>query len=97
MIWSTVPEIYIERDRLKLVILSHFLPFYPPKNPNNQYFEKMKKTAGDIIILLRCPKNHNHTMYGSWDTEGDKFFLSIWAIFYSLPPSPPNDPENQNF
>ena len=25
----------IERDRLKLVFLGHFLPFYPPKNPKN--------------------------------------------------------------
>ena len=43
---------YIECDRLKLVIMGHFLPFYlPPKNPKNQYFEKMKRIGGDTIIL----------------------------------------------
>ena len=30
------------------------------KNPKNQNFEKMKKIAGDIIILHMCTKNHNH-------------------------------------
>ena len=47
------------------VILDHFLPFYPPNNPKNQNFEKMKKPPGDIIILHRCTINDNHMMYGS--------------------------------
>ena len=33
------------------VILDHFLPFYPPMDPENQNFEKMKKIPEDIIIL----------------------------------------------
>ena len=33
----------IERERLKLVILGHFLPSYPLKTPQNQNFEEMKK------------------------------------------------------
>ena len=42
----------------------------------------MKKFAGDIIILHMCTKNHNHMMYGSWDTVWDRQnFLSYWAIF----------------
>ena len=32
----------IEQSMLKLVILGHFLPFYPPKTPKNQKFEKRK-------------------------------------------------------
>ena len=39
MIWSTVPEI---QNILKLVILGHFLPFYHPKKPQNQNFQKWK-------------------------------------------------------
>ena len=31
----------------------------------NQNFEKMKKIAGDIIILQMSTKNNNHMMYGS--------------------------------
>ena len=41
----------IECDRLKLVTLGHFLPFYPPKNQKNQNFEKMKQKPGDISGL----------------------------------------------
>ena len=32
----------IEQNILKLIILGHFLPFYPPKKPQNQNFEKWK-------------------------------------------------------
>ena len=43
-----------ECDRLKFVIMGHFLPFtLPLKNEKNQNFEKMKKIAGDM----------------EWDTE----------------------------
>ena len=30
-----------------------------------QNFEKMKKTSGDIIILHKCTKNHDHMLYCS--------------------------------
>ena len=53
------------------VILDHFVPFYPPNNPNNQNFE-MKKTPGDIIILHKCTINDNHMIYGSWDMKHDR-------------------------
>ena len=69
------------------VILDHFLPFYPPNNPKNQNFEKMKKTPGDIIILHMCTINDNHMMYGSWDMERDRQnFLSFWTIFCTFIP-----------
>ena len=69
------------------VILDCFLPFYPPNNPKNQNFEKMKKTPGDIIILHMCTINDNHMMYGSWDMERDRQnFLSFWTIFCPFTP-----------
>ena len=37
----------------------------PPKNPENQNFEKMKKPPGDIIILHKCTINDDHIIYGS--------------------------------
>ena len=49
----------MEHDRF-FVILDYFLPFYPPKNPKNQTFEKMKKTREDINILHMCTINNNH-------------------------------------
>ena len=64
----------IEQNILKFVILSHFLPFYPPKNPKNQNFEKGKNLLeiSSFYILHMCTKNYNHMMYASWDTEWDR-------------------------
>ena len=62
------------------------------KNPKNQTFEKMKKIAGDIIILHMCTKNHNHMRYSSWDTKWDR----ILGHFCLLNPPPLNNPQNQN-
>ena len=45
------------------LILDHFLPFYPANNPENQNFEKMIKTPGDIIISQRTI-NYDQMMYG---------------------------------
>ena len=61
--------------------------FYPPNNPENQNFEKMKKILGDIIILHMCTINENHMMYGSWDKECHRQNLfSFWTIFCSFTP-----------
>ena len=46
--------------------MGYFLPFYPPKSPKNQNFEKMKKPR-DIIILNKCTKNYDQMMHSSWD------------------------------
>ena len=74
--------IYRVRQAEFFVILDGLLPFYPPNNPKNQNFEKMKKFAVDIIIVHMCTKNHNNMVYGSWDIEWDKQnFLSIWTVF----------------
>ena len=52
-------------SQIFFVVLGQFLPYYPPKNPENQNFEKMKKTLRDIINLNMCTINENHMMYGS--------------------------------
>ena len=64
------------------VILGYFLPFYPLTCPKNEHF-KMKKMPGDIIILHKCTKNHDHTLYYSWDMVRDRCncYFSFWAIF----------------
>ena len=69
------------------VILDHFLHFYPPNNPKNKNFEKMKKPPGDIIILHMCTINDNHMTYGSWDIKCNRqIFLSFWTIFCTFIP-----------
>ena len=79
-----------------LVILDHFLLFYPPNNPKKQNFEKLKKLPGDIIIWHMCIIKDNHIMYSSWDMKRDgQNFLSFWTVF--LPFYSPNNPKNKNF
>ena len=83
-------------------MLDYFLPFYPPNNPENQNFEKMKKVCGHIIILHMCTINENHMMYGSWHMENNRQNFSHFRQFFAFlqpppPPPPPNNPENQNF
>ena len=70
----------------------HFFPFYPPKNLQNQNFEKLKKLL-EISSFYTCIKNHNYMMYGSWDTEwdGQNFFVILghFSPFYHTPPATP--------
>ena len=56
---------------------------YPPNNPKNQLFEKIKQIPWDIIILHKCCKNHDHILYCSWDlVRNQKSFssLDLWFI-----------------
>ena len=45
------------------VIFGHLLPFYPTNKPKNQHFEKVKKSPGDIIILLLSTMTDNHDVW----------------------------------
>ena len=46
IIWCMVLEIC--SATIFFLILDHFLPFYPPNNPENQNFEKMRKKTLEI-------------------------------------------------
>ena len=83
----------IEQNMQKLVILGHFLPFYPPKMPQNKNFENEKTCWRHHHFT----KNHNYVIYGSWDTEWDRQnILLFWAIFGPFTtPSPSIDTKNQ--
>ena len=71
-----------------IVILGHFLPFYHTNNPKNPNFEKMKKTAGDIIILHLCT-----TKYDAWflrcGAQQTEFFVTLGYFFPFIPSPPP--------
>ena len=82
VIWCVVPEIWNLTDITFNVILDHFLPFYPPRHPENQNFEKMKTPPEDIIILQICNINDSHMKYSSWGMEcNGQNFLSSWTVF----------------
>ena len=74
IIWCIISEIWSATEFF--VTLSHFLPFNPikifwPFTPI-KILKKWKKTHGDIIILHKCTKNHDHMLYCSWDTVRDR-------------------------
>ena len=65
IICYTVPGISHIKD---LNLIFHFRLFFallPPNNPKNQFFKKMKKNPGDMMILHMCTKNYDHMMYNS--------------------------------
>ena len=46
----------------------------------------MKKMPGDVIILHKCTKNHDHMLYCLWDIVCDRYYFSFWAIFCPFTP-----------
>ena len=78
---------YGVRQTKCFVIMDHFLPFYYPMDPENQNFEKMKKTLEDIIILQMFTINDNHMIYGFSDMECNRQnLLSFWTVFCPFTP-----------
>ena len=69
------------------VILDSILPFYPPSTLKNENI-KNDKSPGDMIILHKCTKNHDHMLYCSWYMlyERCNCYFSFWAIFYLFTP-----------
>ena len=65
----------IEHGELKLVVLSHFLPFYPHKNRKNKNFEKMKKITW---------YHFNGSSNMEWKRQNCLSFLAIFCPFTLL-------------
>ena len=87
-----------EQNILRLVILGQFFALLPPpKNPQNQNFQKWKSLLETSSFYTCVPKIT--IMYSSWDTDWDRQnFWSFSVIFHPFnTPSPTNDPKNQNF
>ena len=64
-----------------------FCPF-APLTQKIKILKKWKKTPGDIIILHKRTKNHDHMLYCSWDMahDGCNCYFSFWAIFSPFTP-----------
>ena len=56
-----VPEIWSSTDRIFWSSGAIFCPF-TPLTPWKMKISKMKKNPGDIIILHKCTKNHDHLL-----------------------------------
>ena len=81
-------------------IFCHYGPFFAlllPYGPKkSKILKNWKKLPGDIIILQKCTKNHDHMLYCSVDIAHNRFncYFSFQAFF--LPLYLPNSPKNQN-
>ena len=61
----------MEHDRqIFLSFWTIFLPFYPPKYPENQNFEKILKMPENITFT-----HVHYMMYGIWDMEHEVFVI----------------------
>ena len=65
----------VEQNILKLVILVHFLPFYPQK-PLKSKLWKMEIFAGDIILQM-WTKNHNHVWFLRYGVRQAEFLVIL--------------------
>ena len=79
----TFPEIWHITDPCNYFSLWACFCLYLPYSPKNQNSKKMKNRPGDIIILHKCSKNHDHMLYCSWGMVHDRCncYFSFWAIF----------------
>ena len=66
-------------------IFCPFTPLTAQKIKNLKKKKKMKKFPGDIIILHKYTKCHDHMLYCSWDMVRDtwNYYFSFWAIFWN--------------
>ena len=55
IIWAMVPDIQSETDRI-FGFLDHFLPFYPPNNPENQILKQWKEHLEMSSFYSSVPK-----------------------------------------
>ena len=88
IICYTVPEIWCMTDAIVIFHFRLFFALLPHNSPKNENFTKMKKTHGDITILHKCTKNHDHMLHCSWDKALDRCncYFSFWAFFaFSCP------------
>ena len=79
IIWCMVPEIWNSTDRIFFFFFVILGNFNALKNENIKH----EKIPGDIIILHKCTKNHDHMLYYSWDMArvACNCYFSFWAIF----------------
>ena len=91
--WCMLSETWSTTDRF-FVTLDYFLPSYPPNNPENHNFEKLKKNAWRYHHFTHLHHKWKSCDVCSWDKERNsqtKFFVSLGHF---LPFNPTNNPEN---
>ena len=78
IVWCLVAEIWSATDRIFCHFRS-FFAFLPHQQHEKSKF--WKKAPGDIIILHKCTKNHDHMLYTVLKIWCVTYAISFWAIF----------------
>ena len=89
IIWHMVPEIWSVTNRTFCHIGPFFCPFTPLTAEKTKISKKWrkKKMPGVIIILHKCTKNYDLTLYCYWDMACDRYnYFSFWAVFCPFTP-----------
>ena len=92
-IWSVTNRIFLSFWTISVLLPPPLIP----KNLKNQNFEKMKKRPGDISILLKFTKHHNHTLYCHWDIACDGCIIVILNFGLFIAVLPPNLSQQSTF
>ena len=74
----------MEHDRQNsLLFWTFFCPFTPLTTWKIKLLKKWKKAPGHIIILHKCPKNHDYKLHYCWDMTHEEcnFYFSFCTIF----------------
>ena len=66
--WQSYDIWFLRYELQQTDFFGHLWPFFALLPPKNEKITKLKKkkTPGDIIILYKCSKNHDHRLYCSW-------------------------------
>ena len=74
----------VEHNRYNFLSFWAFFAFLPHSQTKKSKLWKYEKTPGDIIILQKSTKNHDHMLYSSWDIACDRCncYFWFWAIFF---------------
>ena len=98
-IWYMVPEISTATDRFFWSSLAIFFAFTPLTSQKMKISQNWKKAPGDIIILHKYAKNHDHRLYclsAILSNGVCRMSLLFFILNYFLPFHPPNSPNNEN-
>ena len=88
IIWYMVLEISTATDRFVFSSLAIFWPFTNLTAQKMKISQNWKKAPGDITLVHKCTKYHNHRLYCSWDMvcAGCNCYFSLWTTFYPFTP-----------
>ena len=91
--WQSCDIWFLRYEVQQTELVCHHGPVFAlllSNSPKNQNFKKMKKTPGNIIILHKCTKSHDHIaiLFLRYGTRWMQLLFFIFGCFLPFYPSP---------